>query len=50
MMVQHAKIYVKLKGILSILDQNLDHSDFVHICMKLKELRILNSHAVMFGT
>jgi len=40
----------KLKGIVSILDQNLDHRDFVYLCMELKECRDLNSHAVMFGT
>jgi len=34
----------------SILDQNLDHGDFVYICMKLKEWRVLNGHAVMFDT
>jgi len=39
-----------LKGILSILDQNLDHRDFVYICTKLKEWRILNSNGVMFDT
>jgi len=36
-----------LKGILSILDQHLDHGDFVYICMKLKEWRVLNCHAVI---
>jgi len=35
---------------LSILEQNLDHSDFVYIGMKLKEWRVLNSRAVMFDT
>jgi len=39
---------VNIKGILSIFDQNLDHGDFVYICMKLKEGKILSSHAVMF--
>jgi len=39
-----------LKGIVSILDQNLDHRDFVYIYIKLKECRVLISHAVMFGT
>jgi len=39
-----------LKGILSILDQNFDHGDFVYICMTLKELRVLNGHAVTCDT
>jgi len=39
-----------LKGILSILDKNLDHKDFVYICIKLKEWRVLYSCAVMFDT
>jgi len=39
-----------LKEILSILDQNLDHGDFVYICMKLKVWRVLNGHGVMFDT
>jgi len=39
-----------LKGIFSILDPNLDHGDFVYICMKLKEWRILNGHEVLFDT
>jgi len=34
----------QIKGILSILDQNLYHGDFVYICMKLKEWRVLNGH------
>jgi len=38
------------KGIVAILDQNLDHGDFVNICMKLKDWRVLNGHAVMFDT
>jgi len=35
-----------------VLDQHLDHGDFVYICiiMKLKEWRVLNGHAVMFDT
>jgi len=37
-----------LKVILSLLDQNLDHGDFVYECMKLKEWRVLNRHTVMF--
>jgi len=39
-----------IKGIFSILDQYLDHVNFVYICMKLKEWKILNGHAVMFDT
>jgi len=39
-----------LKGISSILDPNLDHRHFIYICIKLKEWRVLNSHAVMFDT
>jgi len=39
-----------LKGIFSTLDQNLNHGDFVYICMKLKEWRVLNGHAVMYDT
>jgi len=39
-----------VKDIFSILDQNLDHGDFVCICMKLKECRVINYHAVMFDT
>jgi len=34
--------------ILSILDQDLDHGDFLYICIKLKGWRVLNAHAVMF--
>jgi len=30
-----------------ILDQNLDHGDFLYICMKLKEWRVLIGHAVI---
>jgi len=30
----------QIKGILSILDQNFDHGDFVYSCMKLKEWRV----------
>jgi len=26
------------------------HGDFVYICMKLKERRVLNGHSVMFDT
>jgi len=39
---------MQFKGILSILDQNIDYGDYIYICMKLKEWRVLNSHAVMF--
>jgi len=31
------------KCMISIFDQHLDHGDFVYICMKLKEWRILKS-------
>jgi len=37
-------------GILSIWDQNLNHWDFVYICIKLKEWRVSNGHVVMFDT
>jgi len=43
-------LFGSLKGILSTLDQNLDHKEFVYICMELKEWKILNGHAVMFDT
>jgi len=45
---QELNSILNLKGILSILDQNLDHGDSVYIWMKLKEWRVLNGHAVMF--
>jgi len=33
-----SKLVNQLKGILSILDQNLDHRDFIYIYMKLKNV------------
>jgi len=33
------KVYITC---VSILDQNLNHWDFVYLCMKLKERRVLN--------
>jgi len=43
-------LYDNIKVIFSILNQNVDHGDFLYICMKLKEWRVLNKHAVMFDT
>jgi len=44
------KLILLFKGIISILDQNLDHGNFVYICMELKEGGALNGHAVMSDT
>jgi len=33
-----------------VVTQNLVYGDFVYICMKLKEWRVLKGHAVVFDT